>query len=97
MYGRPDKWFNYLKKNVGAQFAAAEESSFIEMKARRDVFEHNNGAVEAIYREKAKTAAKYQVGDQVQIISRDVDEAYELTQRLIQTLSAFAMAKLTTP
>jgi hypothetical protein len=94
MYGRPDRWLNYLKKNVGARFAALDESSFIEMKARRDILEHNNGVAEATYRDKAKAAAKYQLGQQVEIANQDVDEAYHLVQRLIRELTASAIATL---
>jgi hypothetical protein len=96
-YGRPDKWFNYLKKNIGTHFVAADESSFIEMKARRDVLEHNNGIAEATYREKAKVRSRYQVGDQVHITSTDVDDAYQLAMRLIFELTASAIAASRTP
>ncbi|HZK79790.1 MAG TPA: hypothetical protein VFC46_01960, partial [Humisphaera sp.] len=67
MYGRPDKWFNCLRKNLALRSDAKDEASFIEMKARRDILEHNHGIVEATYREKAKSAAKFNVGDRLQV------------------------------
>lgn len=97
MYGRPDKWFNYLKKNVGVYFDAADESSFVEMKARRDVLEHHDGIVEATYVDKAKAAARYAVGEPIQLADEDVDEAFRLTRRLVQHVTASAVATLTTP
>ena len=97
MYGRPDKWFNYLKKNLGAQFLVQDESSFIEMKARRDVLEHNNGIVEVTYREKAKAAAKFDLGSLVKLTEQDIDEAHHLIQRLITDAGVSVIARLKTP
>jgi hypothetical protein len=92
MYGRPEKWFSYLRRVFGIRFDAADESSFIEMKARRDELEHHAGIVEATYAEKAKAAARYNVGDQIQLSDGDVDEAYQLVRKLTDELAGFAIA-----
>lgn len=94
MYGRPDKWFNYLKSKLGAEFDADDKGLFIEMKARRDVLEHSNGIVEATYLEKAEDFAKYRLGDQVRLSGQDVDEAYQLVSRLIRNIAESVVAKL---
>ena len=93
MYGRPEKWFAYLKKNLGVQFAVQDELDFVEMKARRDVLEHNNGIIEAVYSQKAKNASKYVMGVQVQITDQDIDDAYQLVKRLIREASEVVIAK----
>jgi hypothetical protein len=92
MYGRLEKWFNYLKRMFGVRFSADDESSFIEMKARRDELEHHGGVIAAIYPEKAKAASRYNVGDQIQLSDGDVDEAYQLIRRLVDEVARFAMA-----
>jgi hypothetical protein len=97
MYGRPDKWFNYLKHSLAVQFRLNDQPSFIEMKARRDVLEHNNGIVEATYVEKAKAAAKYKVGERVELADEDVDEAYRLTRDLVDHVAASVIAKVQKP
>lgn len=78
--------------NLGAQINASDESSFVEMKARRDVLEHNSGIIEATYQEKSKAAAKYKLGEQLRLTDGDVNEAYELVQRLINKTTADAIA-----
>jgi hypothetical protein len=93
MYGRPDRWFNYLRKLFAVQVDAANELSFVEMKARRDVLEHNDGIVEATYREKAKGAVKYNVGDRVQLSDQDVNDAFQRTGNLIRQVADSAVAK----
>jgi len=84
MFGRPERWFNYLRKNLSVRISAVDETAFVEMKARRDVLEHNNGIVESMYLEKAKAAAKFSSGDRIEVVESDVDEAYDVVQRLIR-------------
>ena len=93
MYGRPDKWFNYLRKNLGVKFDAQDEAAYVEMKARRDVLEHQSGIVEATYLEKAKAFARYRIGDQVKLANRDIDEAYRLILALVRKSTTDAIAK----
>jgi hypothetical protein len=94
MYGKPEKWFNYLRRNLEAQFVPAEESSFIEMKARRDVLEHHGGLVGAVYLEKARTGAKYGIGDRVEITTPDIDEANAVAHHLMTSVAASAIGCL---
>jgi hypothetical protein len=97
MYGRPEKWFNYLKEVLDVRFAAADEASFVEMKARRDVLEHNGGIVEAAYLEKAKAAARHRLGDRIQLADPDVDETLRVTSQLISQVAVSAITKLKSP
>jgi hypothetical protein len=97
MYGRPEKWFSYLKEALAVRVASADEASFIEMKARRDVMEHNGGIVEATYREKSKAAAKYREGARVQLTDQDVDETFRLVSQLIRHVGRSAIANIGAP
>jgi len=92
MLGRPEKWFGYLKNQLRLRLDGRGEASFCEMKARRDVLEHNSGIVNAAYIDKAKVAPKYKVGDDVQLKDQDVDEAYHVTLHLIDAIAASAIA-----
>jgi hypothetical protein len=85
LFGRPEKWFNYLKSVVGAKVGAFanDQLSFSEFKARRDALEHHDGKIESAYLEKAKAAARYKLGDMVEISEANVDEAYELIRSLV--------------
>jgi hypothetical protein len=94
MFGKPEKWFSYLKNQLHIRFNGRGEASFCEMKARRDVLEHNNGIVNPVYIEKARVAARYKVGDDVQLENQDVDEAYQVTSQFIHDITASAIAAI---
>jgi hypothetical protein len=94
MYGRPEKWFNYLRTIFNARFDQADETAFIEMKARRDTLEHNKGIVDATYADKAKGEIRYHAGETIQLSDQDIDECYRLMLRLVQVASQMALAAI---
>src|SRR5207248_552162 len=73
-YRRPAHWFRFLDNRVNLGCPDENQrGALAEVKAARDVLEHNRGLVGPDYIDKAGAFARYAVGDFVQI-----DEPYLL-------------------
>jgi hypothetical protein len=73
-YRRTAHWFRFLDNRVNLGCPdEAQRGALCEMKAARDVLEHNRGLVGPDYIDKAGAFARYALGEVVQI-----DEAYLL-------------------
>ena len=90
LFGKPEKWFRYLRTTIDPQIGSPGEEFFVEMKARRDILEHHGGIVEASYAEKAGKAARYKRGDQIELTEADVDDAYTLVCSLVLSTTDLA-------
>jgi len=88
-------WFAELNKAVKLGTPTEDESdSLAELKATRDILEHNAGIVNATYTRKAGKKARYAVGDRIEI-----DDAYHLSswrliKKVVTDLTTSARTKL---
>ena len=87
-YERPEKWFRYIDSRLNLGYPdTLQRARLSEMKAARDCLEHNRGVINQDYLNKAGTAARYAVGDLVQI-----DEPYLMECFTLLRDVALAMA-----
>lgn len=69
LYDRPIKWFEYIEGKMKLGCPNADEIAiFAEAKATRDVLVHNRGLVTKTYAGKAGKLARYEIGEQVEIM-----------------------------
>jgi len=67
-YTKPQDWFDYLSKVKRLGCPSNDEvQRFAEMKATRDVYEHNKGVVNKTYETKSGTQARYKEGEDMAI------------------------------
>lgn len=93
-YERPREWFEYPNRTVRLDCPTAEEVEAVaEIKASRDVLEHNAGVANAIYLGKAGRRARYQPGEQLEIPDAYFRESWELLKKVIRDLSGAAIAR----
>ena len=76
-------------------YTAAELAA--EMKATRDILEHNAGVVNDIYIRKAGNRTRYAVGDLVEIDDSYHFASWRLIKKVAADLTAAAIAKFATP
>jgi hypothetical protein len=87
------EWFAELNKAVKLGCPSDDEAdSLAEIKATRDILEHNAGVVNDVYIRKAGKKARYTVGVRI-----DIDDSYHLTSwRLIKKVVADLTTTATT-
>ncbi len=91
-------WFETLNKSVKLGCPSDDEmESVAEVKATRDILEHNGGVVNETYVRKAGRKARYSVGLRIEI-----DDAYHLSswrllKKVVTDVAESAAAKLTGP
>jgi hypothetical protein len=90
-YERPDKWFRYLdwRLSLGCP-AEGQKSALYEIKAARDVMEHNRGVVNRDYFSKAGAAARYSEGDPVQVDEPYLVHSFKLLGVVVDDMAAAA-------
>jgi len=69
-YGSPSDFFDYTKDVLGIQLDKSLAASFFELKATRDLLVHAGGIINQKYLDKAGSAARGQIGHEIEI---DVD------------------------
>ncbi len=95
-YERPDKWFRYLDGRLGlGRPDEAERRAFTEMKAARDVLEHNRGVVNQDYLDKAGTAGFYALGSTIQVEEPYLLRCFDLLRVVIEAMAVAAIHKAT--
>jgi len=62
-YANPETFFKYCKAIFGFEYSEALRKEYIEIKASRDIFVHNDGIVNEIYVEKSGDSSRAAVGD----------------------------------
>ena len=88
-------WFDALDGAVKLDCPAADEiDALAEIKATRDILEHNGGVVNDIYVRKAGKKARYVAGDQVEIDDNYHLASWQLLKKLVADLTAAATARL---
>jgi hypothetical protein len=97
-YQRPAHWFRFLDNRVNLDCPdETQRSALCEMKAARDVIEHNRGLIGEDYREKAGPAARYAVGETIQIEEPYLLECFELLRDVFHAMADAAVRKSTNP
>src|SRR5262249_31773472 len=91
-------WFVALDKALKLDCPSEDEKDALaEVKATRDILEHNAGVVNEIYRRKAGTKARYAVGDQVEIDDTYHLDSWRLIKKVVTDVAAAAVGRLTKP
>jgi hypothetical protein len=95
---RPAVWFRFLDNRVNLGCPdETQRSALCEMKAARDVLEHNRGLVGEDYREKAGAAARYAVGETIQIEEPYLLQRFELLRDVLKAMADAAVRKSSGP
>lgn len=83
MYASPTQYGAYFQKVTG--FSLGDQlSEYVELKATRDLLVHNDGIVNDIYREKAGTLARGNIGTRINVDA----EYFEKSVRLLKNISS---------
>lgn len=94
-YRRPAEWLLFIDKRVKLGCPDENQRSALrEMKAARDVLEHNRGVVGPDYIEKAGVEARFAVGDTIQIDEPYLLDRFALLRTVIETMTEAAIRKL---
>lgn len=63
----PESYFNYCKSILGFEYSYGLKKQYIEIKACRDIFVHNDGIVNKIYLGKVGEKARGQNGETLSV------------------------------
>jgi hypothetical protein len=97
-YEGPREWFAALNKAVRLDCPRDDEiDSLAEIKATRDLFEHNAGVVNDVYLRKAGKKARYPLGKLAEIDGPYHLASWSLLKKLVDDLSGTAIARLAAP
>jgi hypothetical protein len=97
-YEKVRDWFDALNKSVKLGCPTEDETdSLAEVKATRDILEHNGGVVNDIYVRKAGRKTRYSVGDHAEIDDIYHLASWQLIKKVVADLTAVAIAKMTKP
>jgi len=89
------EWFAAINKAVKLDCPTEDEiDALAEIKAARDILEHNAGVVNEIYRRKAGRRARYEVGDHVEIEDAYHLESWRLIKNVVRDLTSAAIGRL---
>ncbi|MGH7173535.1 MAG: hypothetical protein ACRELG_24910 [Gemmataceae bacterium] len=89
------EWFATVNKAVKLDCPAEEEiDALAEIKAARDILEHNAGVANEIYRRKAGKRARYEVGDHVELEDAYHLESWRLIKKVVQDVTSAAIGRL---
>jgi hypothetical protein len=97
-YERLRDWFEALHKAVGIRCPSEDEiEALSEVKAARDVLEHNAGVVNEVYLRKAGKMARYAAGERIEIDDNYHLESWRLIKKVVHDVAAAAAARLAPP
>lgn len=97
-YEGPREWFAALTKAVRLDCPRDDEvDALAEIKATRDLFEHNAGVVNDVYLRKAGKKARYPLGDLAEVDGPYHLASWSLLKKLVDDLSGAAVARLAAP
>jgi hypothetical protein len=89
------EWFVAMNKAVKLDCPAEDEiEALAEIKAARDILEHNAGVVNETYRRKAGKTARYGVGDHIEIDDGYHLESWMLIKNVVRDLTSAAANRL---
>jgi hypothetical protein len=93
-YRRPDQWFRFIDNRVNLGCPdEAQRVALCEMKAARDVLEHNRGVVGQDYLEKAGAAARFAVDETVEIDEPYLLDRFTLLRNVIEAMADAAIRR----
>ncbi|MDZ7620104.1 MAG: hypothetical protein U1E05_24135 [Patescibacteria group bacterium] len=93
-YGSPKDWFEYLESRCQLGLPTEHDIQlFSEAKASRDILVHNQGVVNAIYKEKAGDVRHYAIGDRIEIPDVYHRRTLELIRKMVTDISDTAITK----
>jgi hypothetical protein len=93
-YRRPDQWFRFIDNRVNLGCPdEAQRVALCEMKAARDVLEHNRGAVGQDYLEKVGAAARFAVGKTIEIDEPYLLDRFKLLRGVIEAMADAAIRR----
>lgn len=93
-YRRPEQWFRFLDNRVNLGCPdEAQRAALCEMKAARDVLEHNAGAVGGDYLDKAGPAARFALNDLLQVDEPYLLDCLTLVRNVVEAMSTAAIRK----
>jgi hypothetical protein len=93
-YRRPALWFRFMDNRVNLGCPDENQrGALCEMKAARDVLEHNRGRVGPDYPEKAGPFARYAVGDILQIDEPYLMECLGLLRSIVEAMADAAIGR----
>jgi hypothetical protein len=88
-------WFAAVNRAVRLDCPTEDEiDALAEIKAARDILEHNAGVVNEIYRRKAGKRARYAVGDHIEIEDAYHLESWRLIKKVVRDLTSAAAGRL---
>jgi hypothetical protein len=93
-YEKPSDWFAYLEgiAKLGSP-GPAEIARISEIKAARDILEHNQGIANAVYITKAGKEARYREGGKIVIADAYHRSSWELLKKAVRDMAAAGMSK----
>jgi len=91
-------WFGALDKALKLGCPTDDEiDALAEVKATRDILEHNAGVVNETYVRKAGKRARYAVGDRVEVAEAYHLESWRLIKKVVTDVAGAAAARLAPP
>lgn len=91
-------WVDALEKAITLGCPLPDEiDALAEIKATRDLLEHNAGVVNATYQRKAGKLARYAVGEAIQLDDAYVLQSWRVLRKIAGDVSSSALAKLAAP
>jgi hypothetical protein len=89
------EWFAAVNKAVKLDCPAEDEiDTLAEIKAARDILEHNAGIVNEIYLRKAGNKARYKVGDHIELQDAYHLESWRLIKKIVRDVTSAAIERL---
>ncbi len=94
-YEQLREWFVAINKAVKLDCPSEDEiDALAEIKAARDVLEHNAGIVNETYRRKAGKRARYEIGDFVELEDAYYLESWRLIKKVVRDVTSAAVDRL---
>jgi hypothetical protein len=95
-YRKVAEWFEFLESTVRLGCPAVDEiEQLAEMKASRDILEHNAGEINEVYLAKAGARARYKVGERLEIPDPYLRTCWTLLRKIVEDVVTAATARLT--
>jgi hypothetical protein len=89
------EWFAAAKKAVKLDCPTEDEiDTLAEIKAVRDILEHNAGVVNEIYLRKAGNKARYKVGNHIELEDAYHLESWRLIKKVVRDITSAAIGRL---
>lgn len=89
------EWFVAMNRALKLDCPGEDEvDALTEIKATRDILEHNAGVVNETYRRKAGKNARYEVGQQIELDDGYHLESWRLIKKVVSDISSAAIGRL---